>query len=213
MSYTFVVDNNEIEEARSNTTEPFKNLFITKVDSDEIGYEVQGDVIVIKYEMVDDERFVIRSNQTYEENGYITPLPSLFGVAAKLHGCKTMVIGSSKFAIDVAVNSEESEYVAARAKVGYVEYHQSNGVVFELVGNRYVAVSNNMIKAIRDSYAAKGLHGMIPEKYMVRFQVGDRFVYSHLANAYRDPLVAHSFNREIPEELWADLKMTLSGLE
>ena len=85
--------------------------------------------------------------------------------------------------------------------------------MFELVGNRYVAVSNNMIKAIRDSYVAKGLHGMIPEKYMVRFQVGDRFVYSHLANAYRDPLVAHSFNREIPEELWVDLKMTLSGLE
>ena len=213
MSYTFVIDNNKLEEARSNTNEPFKNLFITTAAGDEIGYEVQGDVIIIKYEMADDERFVIRSNQTYEENGYITPLPSLFGVVAKIHDCKVMVIGSSKFSIDLVVNSDESEFVASRAKVGYVEYHQSNGVVFELVGNRYVAVSNNMIKAIRDSYAAKGLHGMIPEKYMVRFQLGDRFVYSHLANAYRDPLVAHSFNREIPEELWADLKTTLSGLE
>lgn len=213
MSYTFVIDNNKLEQARSNTHEPFKNLFITKVDSDEVGYEVLDDVIVIKYEMADDERFVIRSNQTYEENGYITPLPSLFGVVAKIHDCKVMVIGSSKFSIDLVVNSDESEFVASRAKVGYVEYHQSNGVVFELVGNRYVAVSNNMIKAIRDSYVAKGLHGMIPEKYMVRFQLGDRFVYSHLANAYRDPLVAHSFNREIPEERWADLKMTLSGLE
>ncbi|MNV74534.1 hypothetical protein D3C71_1677600 [compost metagenome] len=141
------------------------------------------------------------------------PLPRLFGAVVALHHAKTLIIGSTRFNVEVVVNSPNRDFYTDRTIDGTVRHHQNDGIVFTLKGDKYIAVDKNTVLALRDTYAHKGVHFMIPEEYVVRFAVTGQYIYSPLVHAYRDPTVAHSFNREIPESEWAKLKETLMGLE
>jgi len=214
MKYTFITNQAEVAEASTNTYEPFKNLFITKIPStgEEVGYELRGDMVVVKYEQTEDERLLIESSSIYDQlDGDVTTLiPRIFGVVAHMHHVTKLKLGGKVILIEVMVNRPDGVYYTERTGSGVVIRHALDGLVFMRVGETYIAVNNATLITLHRQYICLSVGMFIPGEYLVRFVQGEKFIYAPMAHAFHDAVVAHSFNQAIVPEQWVECSHELT---
>lgn len=205
-TYSFVISHDDLLEARINTTEPFSGLFITKLPSfdTELGYEVRGTELIVKYEEVDGERLLLTTGSYYSQE---TPLPTIYGIVLKLHGLRTLRVGNNPVVVaDVHVNSPDDFYVTRRNAGGLVENHPVKGDVFTYKeGFGYTTLTESAIDDLYRKYVHLGHGAFIPGCYLVRFgSVVDNgsVLYVPLAWLFHDPLVAQAHFPTIDADLW-----------
>lgn len=210
-----VINKEEVDEMKANLREPFPNLFVGQMPSveEEVGYEVQDNKVIIKYEFVDSERKMIRSNLTHQENGYATNLPRIFGVICEIHKVQFLQIGSSIMSLQVHVNDPDGKYAYTQQSSSRVLRHDREGLVFtrDILEN-YEAVEDDVLKALLKTYVGGGYGMAIPGRYTVRFKAGNEFRYYPLSSVFTDPVVATSLHKEVPVEYWADIKNKLTSV-
>lgn len=203
-SYTIIVDTREVAEAQANTREPFKDLFITRLPSEceEVGYERAGDTLIVKYEENEDGRMAITAQMPYELHDH---LPRIFGVIMQLHyGVTKIKLGSKTHRIHVLVNEPNGVYFNEAILGGRVLRHETTGTVFTRGGDTYSAVNEATLAILEERFVKKGTGIFIPDTYMVRFVINERYVYQPMSRLFNDVAVASSYNDAISKEEWAE---------
>lgn len=209
--YTIVIDHRELAEATANTREPFGNLFITRIESEqeEVGYEKIGDLLVVKYEENEDGR--INLNPALSYNG-IESLPRIYGVIMKIHGAAQIRLGKTLIKASVVVNAPNGIYYNEACRGGRVFKHELQGLVFTLTGDTYSAVNNETLEILNRRFVSRGHGIVIPDSYLVRFEVDGKFVYQPLQRVFNNPTVASSFSSKITEREWVEKNNAVSKL-
>lgn len=204
MSYTIIVDSREVAEAQANTREPFKDLFITRLPSEceEVGYERVGDTLIIKYEENEDGRMTMSAQLPYELHDH---MPRIFGVILKLHyGVTKIKMGIKTHRVDVLVNAPGGVYFNEAVIGGRVLQHETSGAVFTRVGNVYAAVKATTITTLNERFVKKGAGVCIPNDYLVRFVINERYVYEPMSRMFGDLEVAEGYNDAITKADWLE---------
>lgn len=204
MTYTIIVDAREVAEAGANTKEPFAGLFITRLPSEmeEVGYEIIGNTMIVKYEGNEDGRISVTSKMPYAIHGNI---PRIFGIAAKVHNNITQIkLGKDTHRIDVLVNSPVGVYFNEGKIGGKIIRHETEGLVFTRNENTYCAVTKTTINSIYERFIKRGSGVCIPAEYLVRFVVSGKYVYQSMSLLFNDGGVAASFNNSISENDWQE---------
>ncbi len=200
-TYTFIITQDELVEARLNTTEPFDRLFISKLPSEdvEIGYEVRDDVLTVKYEQLDNDRLMIANLSPEEVEAY--QIPHIYGVVLKLHGVRKLKLGvSTVLYTDVRINQPCGVWHAVQQPDNSVIEHAVDGRVFVLTeDNRYTALSDEHISDLYHKYVPLGQGPFIPSMYLIRTH---GYKYVPLNMLFHLPEVAHSFYPEISAVEW-----------
>lgn len=204
-TYSFIITEDELVEARLNTTEPFDRLFITKLPSEdvEVGYEVRDEVLTIKYEQLDDERLLLAELTADEIRAH--DMPHIYGVILKLHGIRKLKLGKDViFYTSVTVNSPCGVWHAVRDTDGTVFEHAVKGTVFIRTEDwRYTALSSATIVELYRRYVLLGQGQFIPSMYLIRVR---DYEYLPLNTMFHLPEVAHSFYPSISSDGWENLR-------
>jgi len=210
--YTIIVDSREVAEAQANTREPFTDLFITRLPStmEEVGYERAGDTLIVKYEENEEGRLNIGAQLPYELHDH---MPRVFGVILQLHyGVTKIKLGNKIHRVEVLVNAPNGVYFNESILGGRVLRHETHGVVFTRAGDTYAAVNDSTLQIINERFVKRGTGVFIPDAYMVRFVINNRYVYQPLSRLFNDIDVAVSFNDRIGYEEWAEKNKELLNL-
>lgn len=203
MSYTIIVDSREVAEAQINTREPFKNLFITRLPSEceEVGYELAGDTLIIKYEENEEGRMEVTAQMPYELHDH---LPRIFGVIMQLHyGVTKIKLGTKIHRITVLVNEPNGVYFNEYKGTRVIK-HETTGTVFTQGGDTYTAVNATTLSIINERFVKKGTGVFIPAEYLVRFIINNRYVYEPMSRLFNDVDVAISFNGKLTHTDWVE---------
>lgn len=204
MTYTIIVDAREVAEAGANTKEPFAGLFITRLPSEleEVGYEVIGNTMIVKYESNEDGRTSVSSKVPYAIHGTI---PRIFGIVAKVHNGITQIkLGKETHRIDVLVNSPLGVYFNEGKIGGKIIRHETEGLVFTRNDNTYSAVTKTTLDSLYERFIKRGSGVCIPPDYLVRFVVNGKYIYQSMSLLFNDGGVAASFNSSISEDEWQE---------
>lgn len=203
MSITFIIGQDLLNEATTNTTEPFKGLFITKLPSEgvEYGYEVIDHQVILKYETDEDDCLRFNESTITGEN-----LPSTYGVILKLHQASVLEVGAQKYNADVIVNAPDGTYKSIFNDEGLVENHPVEGDVFiKVEGFGYMAVLDHVICDLYRQYVCLDRGVFIPNEFMIRFtKPRGAFIYTPMSYLYSEPLVAESFYATVPSHRWEE---------
>jgi len=200
---TFIISQDLLTEARMNTVEPFKNLYITKLPSveTEYGYEVKDGTIILKYEACEDtrERFT-------ETSDLGDLLPTTYGVLLKIHQANRLKVGVGSYAVDVIVNSPDGAYKTVLNAEGRPEIHPLQGDVFiKVEGVGYTSVLDHVICDIYKQYVYLDHGVFIPNEFLVRYETSSgTWLYAPMSCLFNDPIVAESFHKNIPVSAWKE---------
>jgi len=202
--YSFVVDHADIEEIKAHTKEVFANLFIARQPSmeAEVGYEIKGDVIIMKYEQNEDDRIVLDSEKRLKEMGSF--LPPIFGAVLEIHRIDKLQICDRIYDVEVYVNQPAGMYANERSEDGQVIRHELGGLFYERCGNVYRQIDDPNALLKMQELRRLNLGPFISPAHLVRFEVGDKFVYTPVGYCFHDPLVSKALCPAIKVAQWAE---------
>lgn len=110
------------------------------------------------------------------------------------------------------MNAPNGVYFNESILGGRVLRHETHGVVFTRAGDTYAAVNDSTLQIINERFVKRGTGVFIPDAYMVRFVINNRYVYQPLSRLFNDVDVAVSFNDRIGYEEWTEKNKELLNL-
>lgn len=210
MQYSFIIDHTDFEEIRLNTTEVFENLYISRQPSveEEVGYEIKGDTLIMKYEQNEDGRIILDSAKKF--NGLAPLLPAIFGAVMHLHKLKKLKVCNHEFDVEVFINKPNGIYLNERGADGDVIRHELGGMIYRRRDALYCQINEMKVFKRMIQMRKNGIGSFIDPEILVRFEVNGKFVYQPAGHCYYDPVVAHSFNPSITDKMWLDKRDELN---
>jgi hypothetical protein len=195
MYYEIAVKQQELIELRQNSEEVLPGFWVSRLPSydEAIGYEINGDLLIVKYEETEDGRITF-GDQSFN----LKAVSQILGLACAMHKKSHFKMGVSMHRIHATVNHPDGAYVAENTgRVNEpVVYHQSEGLVFTKEKNFWVAVEPALIAQLFIDRMGLSIRSLIHEMYQVRFEVDGKFVYYPLANVYHSDFIRESLTRK-----------------
>lgn len=124
-------------------------------------------------------------------------LPFLVSAVCFKYGIRYVEVGLSTHSVAV-FDTEGSGRFIPTTESGKIYLHDREGMVFTQEGQYFTAVSNEQVAEMLISNMDYSLR-FFDQKYLIRFKVGNRFIYFPLADVFTDSGMRSMKHRNIPE--------------